>query len=175
MAGANGHTIEGATGDHHGVTGQDEAGVCHVGSVRMKRPSSPRRDFNTLPRTIWRISSTPMTNANVGGVADAPFNDHASYFDFYVFVTHYAPNFPEEDFLDEGEQLALDRAFELLRHGLQFIKPALSDAERQAAGAVLDEAHVAFAKGDDVAGLRVLHGYEQELFRRTDRGSSRSS
>jgi hypothetical protein len=98
---------------------------------------------------------------------DAPFNDHTSYFDFYVFVTHYAPDFPAEDFLEEGEQLDLERAFELLRYGIQFIRPALSDDKRRSAEAVLDEAHAAFAEGDSARGLRILHGYEQELFDQT--------
>lgn len=41
-------TAEGATGDHHGVAGEHEAGLSHARWVRMKRARVAAGDFNAL-------------------------------------------------------------------------------------------------------------------------------
>lgn len=55
------------------------------------------------------------------------FDDEAGFYDFLMFVAMYAPDFPEEDFLNADEQLTLDRAFDELATSLQMMQNRLSN------------------------------------------------
>jgi len=97
---------------------------------------------------------------------DVPFDDHSSYFDFYVYVSHYAPNFPEEDCLINGDSMDLSKAFELLRYGLRFVRPKLDKKQCMEAEELLNRAEGLFLKGPDAGGLQMLYDYEPKLFGR---------
>ena len=48
--------------------------------------------------------------------------------DFLSTVIVYAPDrFPKRDFLTEADQVTLDRAFEELNHGMQFVRGRIED------------------------------------------------
>lgn len=92
------------------------------------------------------------------------FDDHSGYRDFMSFVTSYAPDFPKEDYLTDEEQLDLESAFEVLRLGLDSVRPPLSPAERDAVLTVLRTAETAFRRGDDRTGALALNELEPRLF-----------
>ncbi len=78
------------------------------------------------------------------------FFDKESFFDFLGFVIVYAPDFPEEDFLEPNEQLDLERAFEELSNGLKIVWNELTKADAELGTRFLAVALKKFQDGDEV-------------------------
>lgn len=87
----------------------------------------------------------------------------------YNFIAHVvlgAPDrFPKEDFLSDAEQLNLDRAFDELRAGLQFVAtserdPSFHDRLRS----VLDASLAAYRAGEKRKGAHLLQDFQDMIF-----------
>jgi hypothetical protein len=89
-------------------------------------------------------------------------------YDFIATVVVCAPDrFPKEDFLPEQDQLTLDRAFEELNFGMQFVREEIEDeAELERLQRVLDESLAAYRAGDVVKAAHLLNEFEVGVFKR---------
>jgi len=83
-----------------------------------------------------------------------------------AYTLAYAPNnFPWEDFLQDNQQMNLDRAFEQLRQGVLVAYPEGSAAsKRTSLFDLLDQSFLAYAKGDELTGGRILHDFQDSIF-----------
>jgi hypothetical protein len=97
-------------------------------------------------------------------------DDDRELFSFIKYVLLYAPDkFPSRDFLKPEEQLNLDRAFDELNRGLQFLP------ERQRGDSVLmqqlkrllADSLQAYKKGEDVRGGQLLNEFDLLAFAKT--------
>ena len=90
-------------------------------------------------------------------------------YDFISTVVVCAPNrFPIEDFLAAKDQLTLERAFEELNAGMQFVREEIKDeAEILRLQQLLDDSLVAYRAGDDVKGAHLLQAFEAGVFQRS--------
>jgi hypothetical protein len=82
--------------------------------------------------------------------------DKESFYDFLGFVITYAPDFPEEDFLESEEQLNLDSAFEELKKGLAIVNASHSKASIDAMNELVLRAYDCFKSDDEIEGTRFL-------------------
>jgi exonuclease VII small subunit len=103
--------------------------------------------------------------------------DIESFYDFIGYVVLRAPDrFPVEDFLQDDEQMNLDRAFEELHKGIDLIDPRVADEEKKIALAnMLEESLAAYESGDDVKGAHLLQDLEGMIFKEEERTSSAPS
>ena len=86
--------------------------------------------------------------------------------DFIGHVVLGAPDsFPKEDFLKDDEQLNLDRAFEELRAGLEFVAKSESDPQfHDRLRGVLDQSLEAYRAGDRKRGAHLLQDFQDMIF-----------
>lgn len=92
-------------------------------------------------------------------------NSFDGLLDFLSLVMVCAPdNFPEEDFLSSNEQLTLDKSFEEIQVGMQFVKNKIGDGDFLIGlQNILDASLSAYRNGDDIKGARLLQCFEGEL------------
>ena len=90
-----------------------------------------------------------------------------SLYNFIAYVVGYAPDrFPVEDYLPPDGQMTLERAFEELRMGMQFIDPEVAnDQKRSHLKQLLDDAYAAYRRGDERTGARLLQDFEGLIFK----------
>lgn len=93
--------------------------------------------------------------------------DIDSFYNFIGYVINRAPNtFPVEDYLVPSEQMNLDRAFDELRHGLEFVDPEVADNEKKSQlNALLDESLSAYRAGEEIKGAHFLSDFESLIFK----------
>jgi hypothetical protein len=86
--------------------------------------------------------------------------------DFLSTVIVYAPDrFPKRDFLTEADQMTLDRAFEELNHGMQFVRGRIQDKSvLSRLQQILDASLAAYRGGEDVVGAHLLQDFEDIVF-----------
>ncbi|WP_257551860.1 hypothetical protein [Sphingopyxis sp. DBS4] len=70
-----------------------------------------------------------------------------------AYVRGYAPDdFPYRDFLPEDQQMNLDRAFELLRQGVEVAYPESEhETKRATLNEILGRSFAAYKAGEDIA------------------------
>lgn len=92
-------------------------------------------------------------------------NSFEGVLDLLSLVIVCAPDdFPREDFLQDEDQLTLDKAFEELAVGMQFVKDKGLDGDiLDRLKENLDEALAAYRKGDDIKGSHLLQDFETML------------
>jgi len=93
--------------------------------------------------------------------------------DFIGLVILRAPDrFPRRDFLPDDEQLNLDRAFEELRNGLDFVAVCPGDPTfHNRLRTVLEESLDAYRAGDRRKGAHRLQDFQGMIFGRGDHRS----
>jgi hypothetical protein len=75
------------------------------------------------------------------------------------------PSFPAEDFLPEGEQMNLERAFKELRRGVELVEKDFPGADvRRGLSRLLDEALASYQSGDERSAVEALHRFEAAIF-----------
>jgi len=86
--------------------------------------------------------------------------------DFIGFVVLRAPNrFPLEDHRAPDDQLNLDRAFDELRAGLEFVAKSESDPQfHDRLRGVLDQSLEAYRAGDRKRGAHLLQDFQDTIF-----------
>lgn len=84
-----------------------------------------------------------------------------------AYVLGCAPNdFPIEDFLNDDQQMNLDRAFEQLRQGVDIAYPEDSFAEKRAMlNAILDRSYDAYKSGEDIVAGHLLNEFQDNIFK----------
>ena len=89
-------------------------------------------------------------------------------YDFIATVVLCAPDrFPKRDYLAEEDQLTLDRAFEELNAGMEFVRKEITDeVELARLQRLLDESLAAYRAGDEVKGAHLLQDFEAGVFKR---------
>lgn len=87
------------------------------------------------------------------------------YVDFISYVLMNAPDdFPEEDYLQQDEQMNLEKAFDELRSGMPFVEESVTDsATLTQLRALLDASLSAYRLGKSVEGARLLQDFEKLL------------
>ena len=87
--------------------------------------------------------------------------------DFIAYVLGSAPDqFPVEDFLTEDQQMDLERAFDLLRHGVEIAYPDdFFPEKRVLLNEILDRSYALYKAGDDVAAGHLLNEFEGNIFK----------
>jgi hypothetical protein len=74
--------------------------------------------------------------------------------------------FPYEDFLEPDQQMTLDRAFDLLRQGVQIAYPEPEFAtKRSELNAILDCSYSHYRTGDEIAAGHLLNEFESGIFK----------
>lgn len=99
--------------------------------------------------------------------------DLLGLYDFIAHVLLSAPDdFPVEDYRAPDDQLNLDRAFEELRNGLEFVAVSERDpAFHNRLRAVLDESLAAYRDGERKRGAYRLQDFQDMIFGSKDRPS----
>ena len=84
-----------------------------------------------------------------------------------AYVLVYAPDsFPYRDFLAPDEQMTLDRAFQMLRAGVEIAYPEAQFADKRTELCdILDSSLSAYRKGHDVQGGTLLNAFESRIFK----------
>jgi hypothetical protein len=97
----------------------------------------------------------------------------ASLHDFIGFIVLRAPDrFPKEDFLSDDDQLTLDRAFDELRTGLEFVETSDRDPHfHDRLNATLDESLAAYRAGERKKGAHLLQDFQDMIFGSSDQPS----
>ena len=93
--------------------------------------------------------------------------DVGSLYDFIGYVVLRAPDrFPREDYLQDEDQMTLDKAFDELRQGLTFVEADFPDRQiRATLLPVLDEAHASYRAGDEAKGASRLNDFSAMIFK----------
>lgn len=88
-------------------------------------------------------------------------------YDFIATVVLYAPDrFPKRDYLKPEEQLNLERAFEELNSGMEYVREKIKDQGRlDELQQILDDSLAAYRVGDDVKGAHLLQDFEEIVFK----------
>jgi exonuclease VII small subunit len=88
-------------------------------------------------------------------------------YDFLAQVIVCAPDdFIEVDYVPADEQLNLERAFDELHRGMEYLKAEMKDAKQiEALERLLDESLQAYRKGNDVRGAHLLQDFEEMAFK----------
>ncbi len=88
------------------------------------------------------------------------------YLNFLSVVIVSAPSdFRKFDFLNDDEQLNLERAFDELNFGMVFISEKLNDAEKLGdLKKLLDSSLAAYLAGDKLLGAHLLQDFEEIAF-----------
>jgi hypothetical protein len=96
--------------------------------------------------------------------------DIDSLYNFIGVVVLRAPDkFPVLDFLPLEEQLNLEKAFDELRRGIDFIEPDMADrAKREHLTSLLDQALGAYRLGDEFKGAHLVQDFQDHIFKRSD-------
>jgi len=94
--------------------------------------------------------------------------DIDSFYNFIGYVVLSAPNsFPMEDYLSPDEQMGLERAFDELRTGLQYVDAeGMGGAKRESLSSLLDASLKAYRAGDEVSGAHFLQDLQDLVFKR---------
>lgn len=81
---------------------------------------------------------------------------------FLSLVVLYAPDeFPEEDYLEDNEQLNLERAFSELNHGLKLFESSINDNDfKNKLKGLLNQAHSEYKSGNSVKGAHLVQEFE---------------
>jgi hypothetical protein len=89
------------------------------------------------------------------------------FYDFISLVVAYAPDeFPEEDFLEAGQQLNLDKAFDELNRGMDMLAKKIKEPEKiESLKKLLADSLSAYQGGDDVKGAHLLQEFEIKAFK----------
>ena len=84
-----------------------------------------------------------------------------------AYVLGYAPNdFPVEDFLQDKDQMNLEKAFKQLRDGVEIAYPENEYAgHRVKLNVILDESYKAYKAGEETKAGRLLISFQNEIFR----------
>ncbi|WP_299322366.1 hypothetical protein [Parasphingopyxis sp.] len=90
--------------------------------------------------------------------------------DFVSYVVLCAPDeFPVEDFLEDHEQMNLEKAFEELRHGILLLHPEVGTPQKvPIMHSKLDEAYKAYKAGDGDKGAHLVQDFRNMIFKRED-------
>ena len=93
--------------------------------------------------------------------------DVSSLYDFIGYVVLRAPDrWPREDYLQEQDQMTLDKAFNELRQGLSFVEVDFPGRQiRATLVPVLEEAHAAYRAGDEAKGASLLNDFSAMIFK----------
>lgn len=93
--------------------------------------------------------------------------DVSSLYDFIGYVVLRAPDrFPREDYLQDQDQMTLDKAFDELRRGLSFVEADYPDRPiLPTLLPVLDEAYASYRAGDEVKGAGHLNDFSAMIFK----------
>jgi hypothetical protein len=93
--------------------------------------------------------------------------DIDSFYNFIGYVVLSAPDrFPREDYLEEEEQMNLERAFDELRHGIELVEKDFPGANAERGlQSLLDRALLSYRSGDEVTGAHLLQDFEQLVFK----------
>lgn len=93
--------------------------------------------------------------------------DLDSLYNFIGYVVLRAPDqFPREDYLRDDEQLTLEKAFEELRTGVQFVQA--ESPERQISSelqGILDQSLALYRAGERVAAAHRLQDFSFAIFK----------
>lgn len=84
-----------------------------------------------------------------------------------AYVMGYAPdNFPYEDFLDEEQQMNLNRAFDQLRKGIDIAYPEPAyESKRTLLNGILDRSYAAYKSNDEIAAGHLLNEFQDNIFK----------
>jgi len=84
-----------------------------------------------------------------------------------AYVMAYAPDrFPYRDFLADGEQMTLDRAFEQLRQGVQIAYPEAEFADKRALlRDILNKSHALYQAGENIKAVNLLNDFQDSIFK----------
>ena len=87
-------------------------------------------------------------------------------YNFLAVVVLSAPDrFAREDYLKDEDQLNLDRAFEELFYGMQFVREKIKDeTEVTRLRGVLQDSYAAYKAGDAKRGAWLLQDFEKAVF-----------
>ena len=93
--------------------------------------------------------------------------DIDSLYNFIGMVVLRAPDgFPVEDYLEDDQQLNLERAFAELRRGVEFVERDFPGADRERGlNAALDQALALYRDGEDVRASHLLQDFEAKIFK----------
>lgn len=96
--------------------------------------------------------------------------DINSLYNFIGIVVLRAPDkFQILDFLPPERQLNLDRAFDELRRGIDFIEPGMAnEVKRKHLTSLLDQALAAYKAGDEFKGAHLVQDFQDLIFKRSD-------
>ncbi len=92
-------------------------------------------------------------------------SSYKRFVDFLSYMVLCAPDkFPKEDFLRDDEQMTLEKAFDEVDRGMQFVAQEVSDESlvQQVRGYV-DAAREAYKRGEDVKGAHLLQDVQDAL------------
>lgn len=97
-----------------------------------------------------------------------PIKSADQLYNFIALVVVYAPDrFPKEDYLAADQQMTLQKAFEKLRDGIDVLYPDAQWAEkREALRDILRNALSAYESGDHIGGARLVHEFQDGIFKR---------
>ena len=83
-----------------------------------------------------------------------------------AYTLAYAPNnFPREDFLQDDQQMNLDRAFDHLRQGVAIAYPESGAATKiKILLDLLDQSYLAYINGNELSGGQLLNDFQDSIF-----------
>jgi len=92
--------------------------------------------------------------------------DANSLYDFIGYVVLYAPDrFPREDYLPEGEQMTLERAFAELNAALAMVESDLPNAPSSNLRGLLEQSAAAYRSAEPVRGAHLLQDFQDLVFK----------
>jgi hypothetical protein len=96
--------------------------------------------------------------------------DLTGLYDFIALVVLDAPDdFPVQDYRAADQQLDLDRAFDELRAGLEFVAKREDDPDfHDRLHVALDGSLAAYRSGERVVGARLLQAFQDMIFKATN-------
>jgi hypothetical protein len=89
----------------------------------------------------------------------------AGLIDFLSVVIVHAPDdFPREDFLNDDEQLTLEKAFQEIQFGMQFVHEKFKDEHLiLQLKVILEQSFDCYRNGSDIEGAHLLQEFEKLL------------
>ena len=84
-----------------------------------------------------------------------------------AYVILYGPDrFPYRNYLDEDEQMTLDKAFSQLRSGIEIAYPDEYHPEKKPLlYTLLDQSLAAYRAGEDLKGAHLLQDFQDKVFK----------
>jgi hypothetical protein len=89
--------------------------------------------------------------------------DKDSFYDFLGFMIVHAPDFPEEDFFEDDEQLDIEKAFAELSEGLRFIVPLVPAVQAEKLKAIVQQSQLCFQSDDEQRGTALLQELDEMI------------